>query len=362
MIVLSSISNSSTSHLFRGWGGSWLVGVGGFLLLLGLVEFNMRLDGWQPSLPDSPLLWSRQRERASELGEQAFIIIGASRSQLGISTELIGYRTGFEPVQLSIDGASFIPVLKDLAEDKRITGKVLVSYSAATLLFNDKKDRSVDWLAYYHNQYLAKDNPPYAIVDERIENWLISQLATRLTGARPLTTLLSWLSTRDSSSGNYLMMLPDRSRMADYSKVTMPDFYLQRVARSLGRSYSDDRKVMSNQTLQEFYRKLADSLQMAPDSGLIEASSRIQQYIAAIEERGGEVTLIHFPVDKLVARVLAARYPRNRYWDVVIGTHPRAIHFRDYASLTGIDLPDGSHIDKSDRERVTEAILDIMRK
>ena len=73
--------------------GSWFLlwGFTGFLLLASILFFELRLrsNGLMPGIVDSKNLWATYREKASQLGNSAFIILGASRVQLGIDLDVI---------------------------------------------------------------------------------------------------------------------------------------------------------------------------------------------------------------------------------------------------------------------------------
>ncbi len=356
----SSIFNSDRNMLQHGWIKSWSIALVGFTCFLLLLEFNLRETGWEPSLSDSPLLWSRNRENAALLGDKSLIIVGASRSQLGLDLEVMASESDYVPVQLSIDGSSFLPVLKDLAEDERITGNILVSFSASSLAPDESSDRAIEWTSYYNQHYRHKSIEIYRSIDALIDDQITSKLVTRLLGARPMTVLLDWLDTAENMSGNYLMLFPNRERSADYSKVTMPDFYLQRVAHSLNRDYLSDKRSLSNDDLKSYYQQRISGLGNASDDMVTPVTQEINNYLASIQQRGGNVVFIAFPTDKLVYEIMQARYPRQYFWDRITEEHRASIHFEDYAALQRFSLPDGSHLDKRDKAEFTKDLLHII--
>lgn len=110
----SSISNSDGRLPRLPWRRTHAVAL---LLLVGFVlsmELSLAGRGFEATALDTEALWQKHRVRAGRLGKQALILLGASRIQLDL--DLLPARSGLEPVQLTIDGSSFVPVLEGLAE------------------------------------------------------------------------------------------------------------------------------------------------------------------------------------------------------------------------------------------------------
>jgi hypothetical protein len=56
-------------------------------------------------------------------------------------------------------------------------------------------------------------------------------------------------------------------------------------------------------------------------------------------------------------------YPRDRYWDrLAEATAATTVHFQDDPRLAELELPDTSHIDRSDRARFTRGLVEILRE
>jgi hypothetical protein len=57
----------------------------------------------------------------------------------------------------------------------------------------------------------------------------------------------------------------------------------------------------------------------------------------------------------------ALLYPRERFWnEFVTRTAASTIHFADHDSLSSFELPDLSHIRGDDRNRFTNALMDLL--
>jgi hypothetical protein len=81
------------------------------LLVGALLEYMLAAKGFQATTLDTPQLWIEQRARASALGEEALILVGGSRIQLGLDLPLLRETLPLEPVQLAVDGSSSFAVL-----------------------------------------------------------------------------------------------------------------------------------------------------------------------------------------------------------------------------------------------------------
>jgi hypothetical protein len=323
------------------------------VLVVGL-EWRLASRGIVPTAIDSEALWLQERARASRLGADALVLVGASRMQLDVDLGVLRRRSGLEPVQLAIDGSGILPVLEGLARDPAITGMVLVDIDDASLAAprTDSADR---------HQALFEQRPPlapwtYHAVEERLSRALRRHLRAYADGARPVTSLLQ-RAVRAPETGQYLFTLPDRSRLADYRKVPMPRAYLERVAVELGLPSSaaagDAALVTRRFTAQ------VDALVPADNAHYLRNVERVRAAIATIEGRGGHVRLVVFPTSGLVAAAGAARFPRTHFWDRMAAmAGPRALHSADRPALAAFRCPDGSHLDMRDRARFTGALAD----
>ena len=212
-----------------------LLAAAALLFLLAAAAMEWRLDalGYQPTARDSEARWQAARARASRLGEHALILVGASRFQLGLDLDVLRRETGLEPVQLAIDGSGAEPILAGLAQDPKIRGTVLVEYydhavGARGGVAGDMQRRYEQTAG---SQRFWKR--PAERAEARLGEWLHERLRAYSDGANPLASLRQRILPADEAR-QYLVTHPDRSRLADYSRVDMPAFYHRRVARMLG--------------------------------------------------------------------------------------------------------------------------------
>ena len=120
----------------------------GTLLILA-TENLIRFKGGAPDVRDTPELWASQRARASSLGEDALILVGSSKIQLDLDLGILAKATGLKPVQLAIDGSPYLEVLENLANDKSVTGTVLISTTLRKLFSGSNAMRVNKWIDVY---------------------------------------------------------------------------------------------------------------------------------------------------------------------------------------------------------------------
>ena len=354
------LSISSSNHrLPKGnWLGIWAGIIGLLFISLFLIEWHLRTLGWSPSVVDSPDLWVEQRKRASELKEKAIILVGASRMQLDMDLDVFREESGLEPVQLAIDGTSYIPVLESLANDPSIQGTVLVSVNAYNMRKGTSEDASTQWVNYYQRIH-ERGEEPYRIIHNKFLAQLDNNLVTRLEGAKAYT-IISKLAFKKPSSGNYLITRTDRSRDADYTKVTMPDFYAARLHRNFGSLVSQ--KFANYEQFFAAYENHISSMEPVKNTDFKSQLNYLKDLTEKIESHGANVIFIRFPTGKLLWEADNKRYPQESFWNLIARKHSASINFSHYSSLTHFVLPDGSHLDYRDKKEFTSSLLNIIKQ
>lgn len=339
--------------------GNWLaIWIGILVILLSVISFfewHIRSLGWSPSVVDSVQLWSEHRKRASELGDKAIILVGASQMQLDMDLYVVAGQSGLEPVQLAIDGTSYMPVLESLAEDPTVTGTVLVSVNAYNMSRGRSTDTSLNWVNYY--QYIRSHGiEPYRVIHNKVVAFLNDSLVLRLQGAIPYT-IISKLAFQETSVINYLVMHPNRSRDADYKKVQMPMFYAKRLRRHYGAPLI--KRPRSFKHFFDTYKSTINATQPVEISSFLTELEYLLHLVSKIESNGGKVIFVRFPTGKLVWEVDNKRYPKALFWNKIEKRHPESVNFSNYPALAKIVLPDGSHLDYRDKVEFTRELMEI---
>jgi hypothetical protein len=335
----------------------WREVLGGALAIavafIGIMEFRLAVRGFHPSIVDSPRAWIRQRERVDALGQRALILVGSSRVLLDLDLDTLRRETGLEPVQLAVDGSSFVPVLEGLAADPQVRGTVLVDLAENVLTIPVRPDAAYEFQAAYQHSRGAL--PDFDASESYLTDWLHGRLRSYADGTRPLTALLLRILQKGPTP-QYLRMLPDREVLADYSQVPQPQFYYRRVMRNLGqevptagRSYRDIENDMA--------ARIA-ALPPFDDKLFLTSLPAMADTTRNIQAHGGRVLYATFPTSGYVRLIDDKRFPRPLFWDrftaAVSAPH---LNFEDIPSLRSFYCPDGSHLDYRDRPLFTQRLV-----
>jgi len=324
-----------------------------------VMELRLAMRGFRTSSTDSTWSWIVQRERAERLGERALVLVGASRVLLDLDLDVLRRNTGLEPVQLAIDGSSFVPVLENLADDPDIRGTVLVGYTDNAIAGPEGEDATALFIAEWQHRERVHHMPDFASSEAALTDWLHAHLRSYADGARPITSLTARILA-PRPTPQYLLMSSDRSWRADYSKVEMPGFYYGRVERTLGESVPV-RDGMTWADLDAELRRRIDALPVASASLVSERVGRIADMAERIEARGGHVAFTALPTSDLVRAIDAKRYPRDVFSDrLAAAVKEKTIDFTNHPALANFKCPDGSHLDYRDRAAFTAALIDVL--
>jgi len=334
--VPSSTSNSNERLPSGPWGRTWLCALAVAGLLLGAYEGAWRARGFEPSVVDSSGVWCLARGQVKSNDPNEVVLIGASRSRLGIDNETFAQVFGgHKPVQLSVDGFSCLPVLKQLSMDESFLGTVVCDVVPDHFFgsFNDFELQE-QYVQACEKQTLS------ASLEQRLRLLVQTNLVSRLPGIAP-SVLLRALATRWSlPKPYYLITLPDRSARADFS--TCPDLPAQEEAWIDG--------------MRSFHSQLTGQ---ALDSRLDEINAMVDR----IQSRGGHVVFVLFPISGPYRTLSEQTFPRTQFWDKLAArTTALTIHFSDFPALSGFHCPEGSHLDHRDAVVFTKSLAEILRE
>lgn len=197
-----------------------------FAVVVGGSELFWRSRGFSPSARDSWQLWGFARERIRLEGSRAIVLLGSSRTQLGIRprawTEAVG---GSTPIQLAIDAATPFPIMEDLVKDGSFRGVVLCEVHPQPFFdVNrewEKKPRA--FLREYGDRKFYSGLNAYigALVD--------NTFAFRTPALHHERLYKAW-KRRELPARFYIRTWPDRWRQADYEKKAK--WEAERTARS----------------------------------------------------------------------------------------------------------------------------------
>jgi hypothetical protein len=298
-------------------------------------EWLWRARGYEPALYDDRDLWSLHRDRVTEVEQSRnFVVIGASRIQLAFSTRVFeSALPEWTATSLAINGHYATAVLEDLAADEDFAGIVLLDIDARGLA-HWYRDMSEPWVRHYH-----RDFGPQRRIERRLLSFLQKRLVAAGSDFNTVRRLEGWIDGQPPHR-HYTRLLDDRTIHADYSKVDV-EVLKRHFAQGLARDYEE---------------------RPAPDpQRWLSALEPIAEAVAAIEARGGSVVMLRMPTAERHWSLDQENFPRDKYWNRLdAATGATTIHFADHPELAALELPDTSHIDGSDRERFTRALVQIL--
>jgi hypothetical protein len=363
--VLSSTSSSNRSPPNFPWRPVWVGALAITAIFVGVMELRLLARGFPTTSVDSELSWLRQRERASNLGEKALVLIGDSRMQCDIDTDVLRQRTALEPVQLAIDGNSFVPVLAGLAADPNVRGTILVSFLDETLADDAGAAADPAWpdvagayeSDFEHHRHSGTLN--YEASEAMLTDAIRSHLRSYADSARPISSLMKRILV-PSATPHYAVVLPDRSRLIDFRMVKMPDFYYARAVRTLGQEV-DIQSDMAYAQVDAMIKARIDALTPRANDVYLQRIASIVAMVAAIEARGGRVVFLAFPTSGFITDMHDKRFPRQQFWNNFAQALPaHATHFADVPELQKFRFPDGSHLDYRNRGAFTLVLANVL--
>ncbi|MDP9141816.1 MAG: hypothetical protein M3O62_13595 [Pseudomonadota bacterium] len=323
------------------------------------LEFALAYRGIDTTVADTVDRWLTQRARANRLGSQALALVGASRIQLGVDLSELDALTGMKAVQLAIDGSSFVPVLRNLAEDEGFTGSVIVSYNPEVLINPRDADAASDYVSEWtkSGESMAAELPvTYSVVERRLETWLHSSLRSYADDGGPMVAIEKRILGK-TPTRQYLTTLPSRERSADYQLVSIPEVYQMRVLETMGIDYKNYDLDAPPDEVEARLAALVDNLTASGSQQFAGELEGVERMARQIEDRGGRVYFFVFPTSGLIRKIEERRFPRAQYWDEFAARAPEVRQHSDgVPDMQNLSCPDGSHLDYRDKQRFTSAL------
>ena len=282
-------------------------------------------------------------------------MVGASRIQLDIDLEILESTTHLTPIQLAIDGTSFLPVLEDLVSDPKITGTVLVDLTSGILQKTQTRYKSTEWVEFYNQEYKGLFSPTV----EMLIKAKVKSLSNIYSSGIPLPILFKLALGLMPVTENYLVTDEKRERDADYTMVKQPNFYLGRAIRHLGQNV-DFKGVITFEQAKQKIRDLIPSKTHKKTE--LSSYSYINKLTTQLQEKGARVIYIRFPTSGLCWEIDQARTPKEYYWNQFAKySIAPTIHFNDYPELQ-YELADGSHLDQSQKKEFTRSLAQAIQQ
>jgi len=320
----------------RLWSGTWLAVV--IMVLVVLVGWEMfwRAQGFEPSLHDDALLWSRSRAQVTAQGKDAVVLVGSSRMQMGIHRDPLTRATGWtSAIQLALVRGPSIPVLRHLARDPEFHGTVLCEVSLP-LFFGQTEGfvREVEAILSTYDDRTLADR-----FERRLAMTVQGSLVARLSRLSP-SVIRNAIWFRQMPTPRYEGVIgEDRFRHADYAKVANLSALQRRIRDQLSKT---DPVPATREMLDSRFKE-------------------VEEMVEAIRARGGNVIFVRLPSHAMVLEREMRWYPRSDYWDVFVSqTRAATIHYRDDPELALIVPPDGDHLGIHQAKKFTRRLARLL--
>jgi hypothetical protein len=314
-------------------------------------EIRARAAGYQPTLNDTPDLWSETRAKVKP---DSLVLLGTSRMLFDIDLDALEQGLGQRPTQLAIVGSSPYPILADLAADETFHGTVLLDIVPAMFL-------------------APPGSPPYAASEKalrRSRDWNHAQRWSHQLGLQ-LESRVAFLKQEDLTLAKLLEKLPIPDRANAMVGPKMPPYFYTLDHDRRARMFSEAAIVGS-----PLQKRVAEGwlplFTMPPPPTFIplpqfqqmmgqamEARFRdTAKHVAAIQARGGKVVFLRLPVTGPLVEREEKLAPRAVTWDRLLReNNVPAIHFADHADLNAFNCPEWSHLSAEDSVEFTHRLV-----
>lgn len=335
----SSISSSDGRARLESrplWPVAWLLAV--VVVALGLFgwESYWRSREFGSYVVDDHALWALERQRASDLGREAIVLVGTSRMQMAIHRESLAEATGWPPaVQLAVVRGPTVPILRHLAEDSSFRGTVIAEVNPI-LFFASTPAIDRDFSEYLET---FDEFRPIDEFERRLRKFFEANLVTLQPGLSASRRWRTWRLGRPLLPGYGDEMTPDRYRYGNYLHY----YGLDAANKIIGQLQAKARpRILGPKDLAA---RLRD----------------VEEMVATIRSRGGDVIFVRLPAAHHSLRFELSRFPRRQHWDVFADEIDAvAIHYGDYPGLSQVVPADGDHFDKAQAVIFTRALADVL--
>ena len=316
------------------------------VLSIGSWELYLRRHGVGISYNDDAPLWAHKRAQIYDAQKSSTFFIGASRIKFDLDIPTWESITGENAVQLAIVGTSPQLILKNLADDKKFSGRLIVDITEFAVFTRDSGDhasakKSID---YYNKQ------TPAQWASFHIDHLLESQLVFLETKVFSLNALLSHcrIPNRKGIHDDVNFPVGFEPTMFNRQNVMSERFLADTAGQRTMKNYwtqfgiLDTAHGMTGDTLQTIFND-------------------IKTNIDKIKSRGGQVIFVRPPSSGEMLAAEMKAYPRGDYWNKLLEyTNTPGIYFEDYPEMTHFICPEWSHLSPKDAAVFTKSLIRIL--
>lgn len=310
------------------WARVWGLALLAVAVALGGWEGYLRLRGVVPSVASRTSVWVASRYRVRSTSTVA---AGTSRMLAALDPDEWARDFGGDPaIQLSVLGGSTIRLIEHLADSPAFRGLVIADVAPFfTFDTGPLPTRLVDdRVAAYQR---ARTSPAQRI-EAVLRTWVPSLFAFR----RP-----------EFGADNLLQAVAAGTPLPVPAVAVRPDGWAPLDFRRAGVE-ANSRRVLSPATFEHLQS-------VPPDDSTFHAQlARLASAVDRLRARGASVVLVYMPGCGGRKLMEERRYPKERYWTAVRRQVPAlVIDFEAFPEAGSLPCYDGSHVDRSDADRVT---------
>ncbi|CAN5256248.1 hypothetical protein BH09BAC2_BH09BAC2_00290 [soil metagenome] len=330
------------------------------LLFFTAWELYLRQKGINISYDDGKELWSDKRAMVYEPADEATVFIGSSRNKYDLDIATWQSQTGNHAIQLAIEGNSPLPVLDDLANDKKFKGNLIVDVTEILFFSTSPRNTSTpkERIEYY------KKRTPAERFSFGVNHFIESKLVFLDKNNFSLNVLLDKIPVKKRKG---VFALPCECPM-DFGRVT---FDRQNVMTD--KFLSDSNLQNQVKGLWDFYRKMGPPIPPPGpglDSFLTVARNQQDSILATvktavdkIKARGGKIIFVRTPSSGPFLMGEKMGFPRQQCWDKLLAvTNCTGIYFEDYPAIAHFQCPEFSHLKQADAVIFTKNLILILEE
>lgn len=325
-------------------------------VILGLLsviawELYWRSQGLMPNIDDNKNLWANQRARLENATDKTVVFIGSSRILYDINLDIWEKETNTESIMLATQGASPIPVLKDIVDKTEFNGTLIVGitpplFFATTYPEAQFIKRSQSLVDYYYKRTYA----------QRLNHILSVPLQKNLAFIRDgdeewdsdvdLKTLLKKIHIGNNRSGPIYPPFNNFEEITLDRRMKMPEIMVTDTA------YAN--------TVKNVWKAILTGDNPPPDKE--STTSAFSELAKEFKARGGNLILVRCPSSGLFKEVESKGFPREQFWDYLVekSKPDRAYNYMDFEEFQNLFLPEWSHLSAEDAEVFTRGLIKTM--
>ncbi len=336
--MLSSTSSSDSASAESGggkpWLIAWLIALCLVAVTLGAVEYRWRGRDYRPTILDSTLLWSVQRDRVYAQSQTPLLLLGASRIAFGVDMNVMReLLPRYLPIMLAVNAHYPLATLRDLAEDENFHGVILCDVDSVGLL-REYNEMQREYVQYFHRQWTPSWHAHRLLLNVWQAHALIADPAFSF-----VASARRWLDGAGEPFHNYIHFHADRNGDLDFSRTD---------AEAIKHHFADNLKGniagMPKRTADEWLSDLAP----------------VSAWAKRINARGGRVIFFQSPTHGLERSTVDRLMPPELYWNRFAATVANSLDAVLEPSLNAFPLPDDSHLDYHDKPAYTRALIDVL--